>query len=89
MVKIVVPGDYSRYILTARDLANYLRSHFGEGYDFQIEVLTRLRVLFRAVGTLGLTTMDRIPMTCGISRAQAIFQTYVIDITSILTGFLG
>ncbi|KAL1872744.1 hypothetical protein Daus18300_004290 [Diaporthe australafricana] len=37
MVKIVVPSHYSRYIVTDADLANYLRSHFGEGHDFQIE----------------------------------------------------
>lgn len=38
MVKIVVPSHCSRYIVTASDLANYLRSHFGEGHDFNIEV---------------------------------------------------
>ncbi|KAH8746400.1 hypothetical protein F5883DRAFT_254922 [Diaporthe sp. PMI_573] len=42
MVKIVVPSHCSRYIITATDLENYLRSHFGEGHDFQIEVFPEL-----------------------------------------------
>lgn len=57
MVKIVLPSHYSRYIVTANDLENYLRTNFGEGHDFQIEVL--LNLLPRAiVNNHWLTTTD-------------------------------
>lgn len=49
MVKIVVPSHCSRCIVTASDLATYLRSQFGEEHDFQIEVWSESRNLYLAL----------------------------------------
>ncbi|KAI3398692.1 hypothetical protein diail_8731 [Diaporthe ilicicola] len=75
MVKVVVPSHYSRYIVTATDLATYLRSHFGQEYDFQIEVCRQLHSPVPVIHML--TTTDSIPTTFGISKAQQTSQTYV------------
>lgn len=83
MVKIVVPSHCSRYIVTATDLANYLRNHFGEGHDFQIEV-TRELLLYTCV-VHRLTTTDSIPMTCGTSKVRRTFQTYVACVTALIS----
>lgn len=47
--KIVLPSHYSRYIVTASALAAYLRSLFGEGHDFQIEVYSESQNLYLAL----------------------------------------
>lgn len=81
MVKIVVPSHSSRYIVTASDLAKYLRSLFGEGYDFQIEVLPKCQPSPAFIHWL--TTIDSIPMTFGILKARETSQMYVAFITSL------
>lgn len=77
MVKIVVPSQYSRYIVTASDLESYLRTNFGEGHDFQIEV--PLNLLHCTIVNQWLTTNNSIPTTCGISKVQVNSQMYVAD----------
>ncbi|KAJ0110069.1 hypothetical protein J7T55_014872 [Diaporthe amygdali] len=72
MVKIVVPSHSSRYIVTASDLAKYLRSLFGEGYDFQIEVLPKCQPSPAFIHWL--TTINSIPMTFGILKARETSQ---------------
>lgn len=82
MVKIVVPSHYSRYIVTASDLESYLRTNFGEGHDFQIEVL--LNLLHCTVVNHWLTTNDSIPTTCGILKAQGNSQMFVADTPALI-----